>query len=143
MGFERCHPAVNLLYFTAVLTGTVIFQHPAFLMISYLCAFLYSVKRNGKRALVFNLCLLPLIGGFSIYYSISVLRCFGKIRSVTILRSKVWYTVWFWGYPQPVYVCGFRAYILFLQRIRSSIFSGALVRNSLCFYPLFFAWFLA
>ena len=69
MGFERCHPAVNLLYFTAVLTETVIFQHPAFLMISYLCAFLYSVKRNGKCALVFNLCLLPLIGGFSIYYS--------------------------------------------------------------------------
>jgi len=69
MGFERCHPAVNLLYFAAVLTGTVMFQHPAFLMISYLCAFLYSVKRNGNRALVFNLCLLPLIGGFSLYYS--------------------------------------------------------------------------
>lgn len=69
MGFERCHPAVNLIYFAAVLTGTVTFQHPAFLMISFLCAFAYSVKRNGWKALMFNLCLLPLIAAFALYYS--------------------------------------------------------------------------
>lgn len=69
MGFERCHPAVNLIYFAAVLTGTVTFQHPAFLMISFLCAFAYSVKRNGWKAWMFNLCLLPLIAAFALYYS--------------------------------------------------------------------------
>ena len=69
MGFERCHPAVNLIYFAAVLTGAVTFQHPAFLMISFLCAFAYSVKRNGWKAWMFNLCLLPLVAAFALYYS--------------------------------------------------------------------------
>ena len=69
MGFERCHPAVNLIYFAAVLVGMITFQHPAFLLISFLCAFAYSVKRNGRKAVVFNLCLLPLIAAFAFYYS--------------------------------------------------------------------------
>lgn len=69
MGFERCHPAVNLIYFTAVIAGMISFQHPVFLMISFLCAFLYSVKRNGLRAVVFNLCLLPFVVVFALYYS--------------------------------------------------------------------------
>ena len=69
MGFERCHPAVNLIYFAAVLTGTVTFQHPAFLAISFLCAFAYSIKRNGWKAVAFNTCLLPLITVFALYYS--------------------------------------------------------------------------
>ena len=69
MGFERCHPAVNLIYFAAVLVGMVTFQHPVFLVISFLCAFAYSAKRNGWKAVVFNLCLLPLIVAFALYYS--------------------------------------------------------------------------
>ena len=69
MGFERCHPAVNLIYFAAVLVGMVTFQHPAFLVISFLCAFAYSLKRNGWKAVVFNLCLLPFVVVFALYYS--------------------------------------------------------------------------
>ena len=69
MGFERCHPAVNLIYFTAVLAGMVAFQHPAFLAVSFLCGFVYSIKRKGPKALVFNLCLLPLAAAFALYYS--------------------------------------------------------------------------
>ena len=69
MGFERCHPAVNLLYFTSVIAGMLTFQHPVFLMISFLCAFVYSVKRNGWSALVFDLALLPLVVAFALYYS--------------------------------------------------------------------------
>ena len=69
MGFERCHPAVNFLYFAAVLVGTIIFQHPVFLALSFLCAFAYSVKRNSWKAWAFNLCLLPLIAAFALYYS--------------------------------------------------------------------------
>ena len=69
MGFERCHPAVNLLFFAAVLVGTMVFQHPVFLIISFFCAFAYSIKRNGWKAWVFNLCLLPLITAFALYYS--------------------------------------------------------------------------
>lgn len=69
MGFERCHPAVNLIFFAAVVASMITFQHPVFLVISFLCAFAYSVKRNGWKAGVFNLCLLPLIAAFALYYS--------------------------------------------------------------------------
>ena len=69
MGFERCHPAVNLIYFAAVLVGMITFQHPVFLVISSLCAFTYSLKRNGWKAVVFNLCLLPFVVAFALYYS--------------------------------------------------------------------------
>ena len=69
MEFERCHPAVNFIYFAAVFVGMITFQHPVFLAISFLCAFAYSIKRNGIKALVFNLCLLPLILAFGLYYS--------------------------------------------------------------------------
>ena len=69
MGFEQCHPAVNLIYFVAVIAGTVWFDHPVFLLISFGCAFAYSVKRNGWRAVAFNLCLIPLIVAYGLYYS--------------------------------------------------------------------------
>lgn len=69
MGFERCHPAVNLIFFAGVITGTICFRHPVFLAVSCLCAFAYSVKRGGRKAAVFGLCLLPLIVMFAMYYS--------------------------------------------------------------------------
>lgn len=69
MGFERCHPAVNLIFFAAVLVGMITFQHPVFLVISFLCAYAYSVKRNGWKAVVFNLCLLLFVVAFALYYS--------------------------------------------------------------------------
>ena len=82
MGFESCHPAVNFLFFAAVLYGSVSFRHPAFLAISCLCACAYSVKRNGKAAAVFNLFLLPLVFCFALYYS--SYHHFG----VTVLRQN-------------------------------------------------------
>lgn len=69
MGFEACHPAVNLIFFVTVIAGTIVFQHPIFLAISVLCAFAYSVKRNGRKAVIFNLCLLPFVVVFALYYS--------------------------------------------------------------------------
>jgi energy-coupling factor transport system permease protein len=69
MGFESCHPAVNLIFYVAAIYGSIVFDNPVFIAISYLCAFAYSVKRNGKKALVFNLCLLPFVLIFALYYS--------------------------------------------------------------------------
>lgn len=69
MGFERCHPAVNLIYFSAVIAGTVVFQHPVFLLISFLCACAYSIWRNRGKAIVFDLCLIPCAAAFAVYYS--------------------------------------------------------------------------
>lgn len=69
MGFERCHPAVNLIYFAAVIAGTVTFHHPIFLAISFLSACAYSIQRNRGKAVVFDLCMLPLAAAFAAYYS--------------------------------------------------------------------------
>ena len=69
MGFESYHPAINLIYFVSTITASILFKQPVFLMISYFSAFAYSVKRNGKRAVIFNLCLIPLIVIFALYYS--------------------------------------------------------------------------
>lgn len=69
MGFEKCHPAVNFIYFATVIAGMIVFQHPVFLLISFACAFIYSVKRNGWKALAFNTALLPLTAVFALYYS--------------------------------------------------------------------------
>ena len=69
MGFEKCHPAVNFLYFTTVIAGMIVFQHPIFLLISFACAFAYSIKRNGWKALVFNSVLIPLVVAYAFYYS--------------------------------------------------------------------------
>ena len=54
MGFEFCHPAVNFIFFAAVLYGSIAFSHPVFLAIAYAAAFAYSIRRGGRRALVFD-----------------------------------------------------------------------------------------
>ena len=82
MGFEACHPAVNFIFFAAAIYGAVSFKHPVFLAIAYVCAFVYSIKRCGKRAVIFSLCLLPLILAFALYYS--SYHHFG----VTVLRQN-------------------------------------------------------
>ena len=69
MGFECYHPTINLIYFVAVIAATVCFQQPVFLAVSFFAAFAYSVKRNGRRALLFDLCLIPLILLFAGFYS--------------------------------------------------------------------------
>lgn len=69
MGFESCHPAVNFIFYAAVLYGAATFDHPVFLVIALLCAGAYNVKRNGKGGLVFDLALLPLAAAFALYYA--------------------------------------------------------------------------
>ena len=69
MGFEKCHPAVNFIYFTTVIAGMIVFQHPIFLLITFASAFIYSIKRNGWKALVFNIILIPCVVAFAFYYS--------------------------------------------------------------------------
>lgn len=111
MGFERCHPAVNFLFFAAVIAGTVLFRHPLFLAISFFCGVAYSVQRNGKKAAAFDGCLLPLIAVFALYYSsyhhfgITVLRqnfignnmtleslVYGMVLGVSIAGVIIWFS---------------------------------------------------
>ena len=69
MGFEQCHPAVNLIYFAGVITGVLSFRHPVWVGISFLCACVYSIRRNGRRAVIFDLILIPLAVLYAFYYS--------------------------------------------------------------------------
>ena len=69
MGFEKSHPAVNFIYFAAVIAGTILFQHPVFLAISFFSAVAYSIKRNHWKSVGFNCILLPLVAAFAFYYS--------------------------------------------------------------------------
>ena len=69
MGFERCHPAVNLIFFSAVIAGMILFQHPVFLALGLFCACAYSIQRNRGKAVIFDLCLIPCAAAFALYYS--------------------------------------------------------------------------
>ena len=111
MGFEKSHPAVNFIFFFAVIAGTILFQHPIFLLISFACAYLYSVKRNGWKAVVFNSLLLPLAAAFALYYSsynhfgITVLQqnmignnitleslVYGFVLGITVAGVLIWFS---------------------------------------------------
>lgn len=60
--FSSYHPAINFLYFILVLLFTMFFMHPACLGISLVCAIVYSIYLNGKKAIKFNLkYMLPLL----------------------------------------------------------------------------------
>lgn len=69
MRFDSYHPTINLIYFTAAIGLTISFNHPAYVAISYAAAFAYSVKLSGKRAVIFNLCLVPFTLIYSGWYS--------------------------------------------------------------------------
>ena len=69
MRFDSYHPVINLIYFAGAIGFTIAFHHPVFLAISYLAAFAYSVKLNGVKALIFDLCLLPFMAAYALWYS--------------------------------------------------------------------------
>ncbi len=53
--FSSYHPAVNFLYFALVLLFTMVFMHPAALLISLIGAFAWSAYLGGRRAVCINL----------------------------------------------------------------------------------------
>ncbi|CEN78190.1 energy-coupling factor transporter transmembrane component T [Paraclostridium sordellii] len=60
--FELFHPIINFYYFIVVISFSMFFMHPIFLLISLLTAFIYSVMLNGKRAVKFNiLYMIPIL----------------------------------------------------------------------------------
>jgi len=59
--FASFHPAVNLLYFTLVISFSMFFLHPISLAVSLICACAYAIHLNGKRTLRLGLWfLLPM-----------------------------------------------------------------------------------
>ena len=60
--FASYHPIINFLYFTLVLALAMVLMHPVCLVISFGCAFVYSVYIVGQRAIRFGLVfMLPML----------------------------------------------------------------------------------
>ena len=69
MKFDSFHPFINLMYFFGAMAAAIAFNHPFFVGAAYICFFAYSVKLNGKKALIFNLCLIPFILIHTMWYA--------------------------------------------------------------------------
>ncbi len=69
MKFDSYHPFINLIYFVTAVLCIIFFRHPVFLSIGYVAAFLWSVKLNGKKSLILNLCLIPIIAFYTWWFS--------------------------------------------------------------------------
>lgn len=78
--FYRCHPLLNFTYFLFVI-GTVMFaNHPVFLLMSFACAWIYSLMLRGRKAWKFNagvtaisLVLVPLLNVLNVHNGVTVL----------------------------------------------------------------------
>ena len=69
MRFRDYHPAIHLIYFAGAIAGTILFDHPVLVVISWAAAFACSVLFAGKKAFVFDLILLPLAGLWTLWYA--------------------------------------------------------------------------
>lgn len=109
MKFENYHPAINLIFFTSLIACTLCFRHPVYLGISYAASFVYSIWLNGKRALVFNVCLIPLCAiyawwyGFYHHFGVTIIKqnfvgnnitlesyVYGAVLALTIASVIMW-----------------------------------------------------
>ncbi len=69
MRFDSYHPILNFLYFTGVIIMSICFDHPAFLLLTYVMSYLYSAKLYGKKAVVFNLGTILFTFAYAGFYS--------------------------------------------------------------------------
>lgn len=69
MRLDSYHPTISFIFFAVVIAGSIAFRHPVFLGLSFVCSFGYSVKLGGRKALLFDLILLPLIVLWTAWYS--------------------------------------------------------------------------
>ena len=83
MGFASCHPAINFIYFACVIASALLIDHPAYLAISFACAFAYTAKLNRLKGILFGLILIPCAAAFALWYS--SYNHFG----VTVLRQNL------------------------------------------------------
>ena len=58
--FSKCHPAVNFLFFAGAIGGTVMIQHPAYLLADILTGAVYYLLLKGRKGWKTILSLLPL-----------------------------------------------------------------------------------
>lgn len=80
--FYKYHPFINFYYFTFVIVCSMFFTHPAFILISLILSFVYSIYLLGKKSIKFNI-----IGLFPLLIFMAMLNPMFNHAGVTIL----WY----------------------------------------------------
>ena len=143
MGFERCHPAVNLIYFTAVIGGTVCFRHPVYLAISLCSAFLYSVKRKGRRAVAFGLCLVPLVVALGLFTA-AIIILVTNLRQ-NFIGNQITLESLVYGLALGCTLAGVAMWMSCVYAVFSAdkvvYLLGESAPDCPCFYPCFFVWY--
>lgn len=82
MRFDSYHPAINAIFFVAVILCSMVFRQPVYLLLSFCCAACYLTKLRGIRGLLFALTLLPLATLFALWYG------FYHHFGITVLRHN-------------------------------------------------------
>ena len=69
MKFDSYHPTINFIFFSSVMVFCFMFTQPVFLLIGYVCAFIYSSYLGKAKALVLNIIAFVFIIIYAFYYS--------------------------------------------------------------------------
>ena len=72
MNFASYHPALNLLFFVAVIAFTACWTHPGLAAVSFLCALAYSARLRGPRAVAFGCALIAAALAFAALFALNV-----------------------------------------------------------------------
>ena len=64
--FSRCHPAVNFIFFAGAIGFGVVIQHPAYILLGFLCAGAYACLLSPEKGLKTLLMLLPVVAFISL-----------------------------------------------------------------------------
>ena len=107
--FSQYHPAVNFVFFVAVIAFTVVIQHPVYLAAGFVAGLCYYLLLKGKQALRFLLALIPTFfiiaainplfntGGNTILFSYFgrpytyEALCYGFVVAAMFLSMIVWF----------------------------------------------------
>ena len=72
MNFASYHPALNLLFFVAVVTFAACWTRPGLVAVSFLCAIAFSVRLRGSRAVAFGCALALCALAFAALFALNV-----------------------------------------------------------------------
>ena len=72
MNFASYHPALNLLFFVAVVAFTACWTRPGLVAVSFLCALAFSVRLCGPRAVAFGCALALCALAFAALFAMNV-----------------------------------------------------------------------
>lgn len=146
--FQKCHPAVNMLFFLSVLLFGMLFNHPVLLGISFLSALSYSLSLRGRQTLKLavafllpTLLLVTVINAGFAHYGVTPLFFLPGGNAVTLeavlyglLTGSMVVTVFLWFTCYNAVVTNDKFLFLFAKRLPTF---ALLVSMTLRFIPVF------